>query len=167
MTKRIGRLLLALCTLRGVAFPFSATVAVDSSSPPRVIGPITEGGVLLKIDGEWVEAAVSPAGFTDTGVTLLYATPDCSGQADLAAPPEMFARSGISGGTASGILYFPDLTQVKQCSSPFDLQSNQFLMGDGTPGQCTKQASCAFAFAPIKTFDLSTLKLKPPFQLRR
>ncbi len=144
----------------------------------KVVGAWDGGYALREIDGVWLDLAVSTAGFSEGGFTAAccasYTTSDCSGTmyfqangGEAETPLAQFPYVQIS-----GVAYFakPPFQQTSIQSCGFYNDSS----GAPVPvaGQCfaAPNPDCnlgMLAVAPLAGFQLSKLKLKPPFKLAK
>lgn len=129
----------------------------------------TSNSVLRQIEpGLWFCVPVDTTGFRNappTNVNLVYATPDCTGQAyipweDTAKVNALFWQMDGTGNTYAvfvrdNTLYYRVGYFVGQ------LGSYRFL---DPPGPCTPNATST-SFGEARTLDLSTLGLVPPFRI--
>jgi hypothetical protein len=136
-------------------------MVVDSKG--TVVGqefPIINSGqdaALRKINGLWFALQVTTAGFAPTNLDFLYTTADCSGT------PYLFGQSGtltVPPEVQGSTLYYPAST-----GTVMTINSDHAVNADGSSPGCTVE-TFPHSVVPVSTFDLSTLKLVPPFSLK-
>jgi hypothetical protein len=121
---------------------------------------------ILNINGVWIRGLVTTAGLTESGVTFVYTTNDCSGTAYLQTPIKglSFNTQGPEAGIIKHILYYPDTsTRLKRtivAEERFD--ENGVLL---VP--CSPASGSLFTSAPGQ-FDMTAFLagFKPPFSLK-
>jgi hypothetical protein len=116
-----------------------------------------QNGALRKINGLWFVLQVNSTGFASTNLDLSYTTTDCSGT------PYLRVDSGTLTAVAevqNNTLYYPGAPPTETT-----VNSDFALNADGSGPGCTLDTFSA-PMATVSTFDLTTLKLVPPFSLK-
>ena len=104
---------------------------------------------------------VDSAGFVQTDLFLEYTTSDCTGtQYTFQRPNALSTSVNVSVSVQGNTLYYPD-----KAVQSLTINSYQVTNADGSVGTCNA-ATFTDTVALVKTFDLSTLKLLPPFSLK-
>ena len=126
---------------------------VDSNG--KVVGTfVGSTQAARQINGVWVSFIALNTGFVpdaSSSALFLYTTPDCTHQAYIAA-------GGVlrSGEIFNNVLYYP--------ANPLQLRA--FRSVKDFSGQCTETSLQTLIAGPVASFNLSTLGLVPPFEVK-
>lgn len=121
---------------------------------------------ILKIHGVWIRGLVTPAGLTESGVTFVYTTSDCSGTAYLQTPNVglSFNTQGPEAGIIKHMLYYPDLTTLltRTIVAEEEFDQNGVLVVPCGPASGSLDTSASLQF------DMTTFlaAFKAPFNLK-
>ena len=142
--------------------PVGGVRVVDSRG--QLVGPYV-GGVLRKIGGLTFAISVMNNGFYQGGFsyTFYHTTPDCSGPRYLAVFAPSLIRGSITYGTT--LFYAADPLQEITFMARENVSSRE-VPDPSRRGICLPIDPETLSAGLVATFDLSTLRLIPPFRLQ-
>ena len=138
--------------------PAAGFRVLDSND--ALVGPLVDfDHVLRLIDGHWFAPGVTKSGFVEAGISYLYESTDCTGQAYLQYDDRIPEASGSSlGGGSTLTIYYP-----APPITPRTIQSSRSVFSTGAAQPCL--GPLGFIGVQVGIPTSATITASPPFRL--